>query len=95
MNIFHVLFYQPVYNFLIFIVSLLPGHSVTLAILILTVIVRLALLPTSLKAAHLQAKNLKLQPKINKLRAEIKNPQEQSKALMELKLAMGLFLHLE
>lgn len=62
----------------------MPGHSTALAIILLTVIIRLILLPSSLKAARLQVKNLELQPKINKLRAEIKDPKEQSQALMQL-----------
>lgn len=76
--------YQPLYNFLIFIAWILPGHSVAVSIIILTLIIRLILLPSSFKAAKLQVKNLEIQPKINKIRAEIKDQKEQSQALMEL-----------
>jgi YidC/Oxa1 family membrane protein insertase len=76
--------YQPLFNLLIFLAWLIPGHSIALAIIVLTVIIRLILLPSSLKAAHYQVKSLEMQPKINKIRAEIKDQKEQSQALMAL-----------
>ena len=76
--------YKPLFNLLILIAWIVPGHSIGVAIIILTVILRLILLPSSIKTAHHQVKSLKLQPKINKIRSEIKDQQEQSKALMSL-----------
>lgn len=81
---FFTILYQPLYNFLIFIAWLIPGHSIALAIIILTIIIRVILLPTSIKAAKLQVKNLELQPKISKIKSEIKDQKEQSQAMMEL-----------
>lgn len=83
-TLFFTLLYKPLYNFLIFLIWLIPGHSIAVAIVFLTIIIRLILLPTSLKAARLQVKNLELQPKINKIRSEIKDQKEQSQALMAL-----------
>ena len=83
-HFFTIILYQPLYNLLIFLAWLVPGHSIGWAIVILTIIIRLILLPQSLKAAHLQVKNLALQPHVNKIRSEIKDQAEQSKALMEL-----------
>ncbi len=83
-NFFFVLLYKPLYNFLVYVAWLIPGHSIGISIIVLTVVVRLILLPTSLKAARLQVKNLELQPKINKIRAEIKDQKEQSQAMMAL-----------
>ncbi len=80
----HTVLYQPFFNLLIFIAWLIPGHSIALAIIVLTIIVRLILLPSSIKAAHHQVRSLEMQPKINKIRSEIKDQQEQSKALMAL-----------
>jgi len=82
--------YQPLYNFLIFIAWLIPGHSIALAIIILTVIIRVILLPSSLKAAKLQVKNLEIQPKINKIKNEIKDQKEQSQAMMALYKEEGI-----
>jgi len=81
---FFTILYQPFYNLLIFIAWLIPGHSVGWAIIALTVIIRLALLPSSVKTAYFQVKNMELQPKVNKIKAEIKDSVEQNKAIMEL-----------
>jgi len=54
------------------------------AIVVLTIVIRLILLPQSLKAAKLQVKNFELQPKISKIRSEIKDQREQSQAMMNL-----------
>lgn len=76
--------YTPFYNILMLMVWLTPGHYVGVAIVFLTVLVRVVLLPSSLKAARFQVKNNELQPKINKIKAEIKDSQEQTKAIMAL-----------
>ena len=76
--------YEPFYNLLILMVWLTPGHYVGVAIVVLTLIARVALLPSSLKAARFQVKNTELQPKINKIKSEIKDSQEQTKAIMAL-----------
>lgn len=81
--IFAVL-YQPLFNILIFFAWLIPGHSIALAIIVVTVIIRIILLPSSIKAAKHQMHNMELQPKINKLKSEIKDPAEQQKAMMAL-----------
>jgi len=76
--------YTPFYNILMLMVWLTPGHYVGVAIVFLTILVRVVLLPSSLKAARFQVKNNELQPKINKIKAEIKDSQEQTKAIMAL-----------
>lgn len=81
---FATVLYEPFYNLLILIVWLTPGHYVGVAIVILTLLTRVILLPSSLKAARFQVKNTELQPKINKIKAEIKDSQEQTKAIMAL-----------
>ena len=81
---FKIILYKPLYNILIFLAWLVPGHSIGWAIIILTIIIRLILLPSSIKAAKAQAKMQMLQPKVNKIRQEIKDQQEQGRALMKL-----------
>lgn len=81
---FTTILYQPLYNLLIGLSLILPFHSMGLSIIIVTIVVRLILLPTSIKAARLQIKSMQLQPKINKIRSEVKNKHEQSQALMAL-----------
>lgn len=86
---FTTVLYQPLYNVLMLMVWLIPGHSVAVAIILLTIVIRVILLPSSLKAARFQVKNNELQPKINKIKSEIKDPKEQNKAIMDLYSAEG------
>lgn len=74
-NFFTTILYIPIYNILIFFAWLSSG-SVGWAIILLTVLIRLALLPSSLKAARAQVKNMSMQPKIAALKAKHKNDQK-------------------
>lgn len=78
------IFYQPIYNLLILLAWMMPGNSIGWAIIIITVILRLALLPSSLKQARSQMHMQELQPRINKIKKEITDTAEQSKAIMAL-----------
>jgi YidC/Oxa1 family membrane protein insertase len=76
--------YKPLFNALIFLVWLIPGHNVAWAIIILTIIIRLILLPSSLRAARAQMKLRDLQPELAKIQAEYKDDKtKQSQAVME------------
>jgi len=81
---FETILYQPLYNLLIFLAWLVPGHSIGWAIILLTIIIRTLLLPTSIKAARAMAKLSLLQPEMNRIRKEIKDQKAQGRALMEL-----------
>lgn len=83
-NILKTVIYYPLYNLLIFLAWLVPGHSLGWAIILLTLIIRIILLPPSLKAAKAQIRLQMLQPEMNKIRKEIKDQAAQSKALMDL-----------
>lgn len=83
-SFFETILYIPLYNILIFLVWLVPGNSLGIAIILITILIRFALLPASLKAAKAQARLQLLQPEINKIRKEIKDQQAQGRALMDL-----------
>lgn len=81
--LFHALIYQPIYNLLIFVYNIIPDFGV--AIILITVIIKLLLIPLSRKQIESQKKMQELQPKIKELQAKHKNDKEkQSRALMEL-----------
>lgn len=84
MNIFHELLYRPLFNALIALYTFLPGHDLGVAIILLTVVVRLILSPLLLKQFRSQRALADLQPKINEIRKVTKDPSEQSKKLLEL-----------
>lgn len=83
-NLLKIIIYKPLYNLLVFFAWLVPGHSIGWAIIFLTILIRLILLPSSIKASRAQVKLQLLQPEMNRIRKEIKDQQEQGRALMAL-----------
>lgn len=84
-SFFTTVLYQPLFNALMFLVWLIPGHSIGWAIILLTLVVRFALLPTSAKNFEHQRRMKALQPKLNDLKERHgKDQASHSKAVMEL-----------
>lgn len=71
-NLFNAVFYDPIYNALVALVALIPGGDVGIAVIIVTVIIRLILLPFSLSAARTQRSMKILEPKIKALKETYK-----------------------
>lgn len=79
------IFYQPVLNLLVFLYNIIPGHDLGLAIIALTVIIKLILFPLSQKSIRSQKSLQELQPKMNELKVKYKDNKEQmGRAMMEL-----------
>jgi len=76
-SLFHAVFYDPIYNALVALVALLPGSDVGIAVIIVTIIIRLILLPFSLSAARTQRAMKTLEPKIKELKEKHKGNKEQ------------------
>lgn len=75
-TIYQEALFEPLFNLLVGITNILPNHSVGIAIILVTLVVRLILLPPSLhQARQLQAN----QTKLAALRADLKKIQEQHK----------------
>lgn len=82
-ELFNKILYQPLFNVLIFLYQYLGDLGV--AIIVLTVLIRLVLFPLFYKGAKDQAIMQRLAPKIKEIQANHKNNREkQAKALMEL-----------
>lgn len=81
--IWQEVFIRPIFNLLVFLHNIIPGHDLGLAIILLTVLIRLVLWPSSLKAQKAQLALQKLQPEIEKIKKQYKNPQEQNRAIMQ------------
>ena len=83
-NLAKAIFYIPFYNLLIFFAWLTNG-SVGWSIVLLTVLIRLILLPSSLKAAKSATKMQLLQPKMNEIKEKYKGDQKkQNEEMMRL-----------
>lgn len=83
-TIFHEVLYKPLLNALIFIYEIIPGNDLGIAIILLTVLIKVILLPLSKKSIESQKALSKLQPEIKKIQDKYKNDKEkQAKAMME------------
>lgn len=82
-DIFKVILYKPLYNILIFLAWLVPGHNIGWAIIILTILIRLLFVPSSIKTLISQQKIQKLQPELEKIKEKYKDDKAgQTKAMM-------------
>src|SRR3990167_79018 len=75
-NIFDFLLYKPIFNFLVLVYDYFPLRDFGLSIIIVTVVIRFLLYPSSVKALNSQMAIQKLQPKINELQKKYKNDKE-------------------
>ena len=83
--LFNLIFYQPLFNALIFLYNIIPNNDFGFSIVILTVLIRLALWPLTGKGIRSQKALEKLKPKIEEINKKFKNDKEaKAKALMAL-----------
>lgn len=76
--------YGPLLNALAFLVSIVPGGDVGLAVIILTILVKIALFPLSQRSIESQAKMKLLEPELKNIKASGASKEEQAKQTMEL-----------
>ena len=89
MDIFLLLYteilWRPLFNGMVFFYNILPWHDLGIAIIALTIAIRLILAPLLWKAQAAQKKMALIQPELKRIQAAHKgNKEVQSKALMEL-----------
>ncbi|MGC9048952.1 MAG: YidC/Oxa1 family membrane protein insertase [Patescibacteria group bacterium] len=84
-KLFNLILYQPLLNLLVFLYNVLPGHDLGLAIIILTIIIRLILWPLSQRSVKAQKSLQELQPKLKLLQEKYKeDKQKLAMAMMQL-----------
>lgn len=85
LSLYNIFLYQPLFNLLILLYEIIPGRDFGIAIILLTGLVRLALLPLSIKAFQTQQAVFELQPEIQAIQEKYKqDPQELSRHMLEL-----------
>ena len=82
---FNTILYKPLLNGLIFLYQHIPGNDFGIAVIVLTLVIRLILHPSSVRGVRSQRALTKLQPKIQEIQKEYKDDKnKQTKLLMEL-----------
>lgn len=92
---FHTLFneilYRPLLNGLAVITNIMPMHDIGLAIVVLTVLVRMLIYPITHHSTRAQAKMRELEPELGALKEKLKdNKEEQARRTMELYAKHGI-----
>lgn len=82
--LYNTFIYQPIYNLLVFLYNIIPGHDIGIAIIVLTLFIRFLLIPLTKKGIKSQKALQELQPMIQKIQRKYKDDRErQSKELMK------------
>lgn len=89
-SIWHTFFFDPVYNVLVFFIDVLPAGDVGLAIVATVVFIKMVMLPLSIKVAKMQVVMKEIEPRLKKIKSDIKDRQEQAQAMMELYKEAGI-----
>ncbi len=88
---FTTLIVQPIFNLLVFIYALLPGHNFGLAIVLFTVVIRLLMWPLVKKQLHQVKLMRKVQPELKKIKkAAAGDKRKESLLMMELYKERGI-----
>lgn len=74
---FHLIFYYPLYNALVFIIDHVPGGDIGIAVIIITIVVRLILFPLSKVATVTQLKMKEFEPELALIRTKYKDDKEE------------------
>lgn len=82
---FTTVFYQPLYNGLIFLIGVLPWVDAGVAVIIFTIIIKLILFPLSIRAVKTQLKMKQVEPELALIREKYKNNrEEQTRKTLEM-----------
>ena len=85
MNIYHEFLYRPILNLLVWFYNIIPGHDIGLAVIAVTLVVRLVLYPSFRSSLKSQKAMQELQPKMEALKQKHKDDkQKQMEATMAL-----------
>lgn len=90
-ELFITLFFNPLYNALVLLVDIIPGGDVGLAVITLTVFVKLVLFPLSKSAVRTQIKMREIQGELDEIKEKYKNDKEgMGRALLDLYKTNGI-----
>lgn len=76
LELFHTIFYVPIYNLLIFLVDIIPGGDAGVAVILATIFIKIVLLPLSIQATKTQKGMKEIEPQLKELREKYKEDKE-------------------
>lgn len=91
LSAFHTFIYAPLYNGLIYFVDVVPAHDVGIAVILLTIVVKIILYPLARQAIRTQAAMRAIAPEIEAIKTRLKDKrEEQARAIFDLYKARGI-----
>ena len=85
LSFFHTFLYVPIYNLMVFLVDVVPGGDIGLAVVLATVIVKLVIMPLSLSAVRTQRRMKLIEKELKEIREKYKdNREQQAKEMLAL-----------
>lgn len=90
-GIYYTIIFEPLLNALVFLIKVIPFHSVGLAVILLTLAVRFIIFPLNHKAIITQTKIKQLEPELKDIKEKFKkDSQEQARKTMALYKSHGI-----
>ena len=83
-TIFNEFLYRPLFNILIFFYNIIPWHDFGLAIILITLLIRVILFPLSKKGLKSRKALEEIQPKIKEVQKKYKDKEERARQMMLL-----------
>ncbi len=89
--IWHTFFFNPVYNSLVFFVDVVPAGDIGIAIIFTTILIKMILLPLSVKAAKTQKIMREIEPELREIKEKYKDKrEEQAQAMLKVYREAGM-----
>ncbi len=83
-TIFNEFLYRPLFNILIFFYNIIPWHDFGLAVILITLLIRVILFPLSKKGLKSRKALEEIQPKIKEVQKKYKDKEERARQMMLL-----------
>lgn len=91
MSLFDVILIQPIFNVLVFIYGIIPGHDFGIALILFTILIRILMWPLVRKQLHQTKLMRKLQPELARIKKKTAgNKQLEAQLMMELYRERGV-----
>jgi len=91
MSLFDLVLVQPIFNILVFIYGIIPGHDFGIALILFTILIRIALWPLVRKQLHQTKLMRKIQPDLARIKKRSNgNKQLEAQLMMELYREKGV-----
>lgn len=89
-SLWMTLFYGPLYNILVFFTTISPWHNLGIAVILLTVFVKLITFPLTQKSLKSQIQMKEIEPELEQVKKEFPNKEDQAKKTFELYKKYGI-----